>query len=129
MVKSCQVTACNINYEEAVWGCRPSLGITLLFATFGFGADRFYVGQAGLGIGLLVAYLTIFGLIVALPIQFLSQLSLVFAILLNKQTAFMYGTYVIFDPPSIVDKVIAALWVLLMLFFIILTISLAVVRR
>jgi TM2 domain-containing membrane protein YozV len=129
MVKSCQVTCSGINYDESVWGCRPSLGITLLFATFGFGADRFYVGQAGLGIGLLVAYLTVFGLIVALPVQFLSQLSLVFAILLNKQTAFMYGSYVIFDVPTIVDKVIAALWLLLMVFFFILTISLAVVRR
>lgn len=102
---------------------RPSLGVTLLFATFGFGADRFYVGQVGAGIALLIAYLTLFGLIIGIPIEFLSQISLVFAILGNRQTAFMYGPSVVFDPPGLFDKVFAVLWILLVLFFIALLIT------
>lgn len=103
-------------------GYRPSLGITLLLATFGFGADRFYVGQVGAGVALLIAYLTVFGLIIAAPVQFLSQISLVFAILGNRQTAFMYGPNIVFEQSSMFDKVLAVLWILLMLFLIILPI-------
>lgn len=106
--------------EDAVWGGRPSMGITLLFATFGFGADRFYVGQIGAGIALLIAYLTVFGAAVGVPVEWLSSLSLVIAILMGKNRAFMYGGCVVFAEPNMFDKVMAALWLLLMLFFLIL---------
>lgn len=100
--------------ESCVIG-RPSLGITLLFATFGFGADRFYVAQPVLGVVLLISYLTIFGSIVAVPVEWLSSLSLVFAILGNRRMAFMYGNDVMFEYPTMFDKVIAILWILLQL--------------
>lgn len=113
----------------ACYGYRPSLGITLLFATFGFGADRFYVGQVGAGIALLIAYLTVFGLAIGVPVEWLSQLSLIFAILGNRQTAFMYGQNVVFDPPGTFDKILAALWILMYVFFIALIITATTLTR
>ncbi len=106
--------------EDMVFGGRPSLGVALIFATFGFGADRFYVGQLGGGIALLILYLTGFGAIIGIPIEWLSSLSLVFAILTNRNTAFMYGNNVVFQPSSAFDKVIASLWIVLMISFIVL---------
>jgi TM2 domain-containing membrane protein YozV len=120
MPKTVRLSQCQSPSEEMVWGGRPSLGVALIFSTFGFGSDRFYVGQVGAGIALLIAYLTVFGAAVAVPIQWLSGLSLVFAILGNRTTAFMYGNMVFFDPPTTFDKVLAVIWILLMVFFIIL---------
>lgn len=105
---------------DMVWGGRPSLGVALIFATFGFGADRFYVGQVGGGIALLVAYLTVFGSAIAIPIEWLSSVSLVTAILMNRRTAFMYGRTVEFDQPTMFDKIIAVLWIVMMLTFLVL---------
>lgn len=94
---------------------RPSAGIALMFATIGFGIDRFYVGQAGVGIALLIGYLTIFGTIVAIPVEWLSALSLVIAIFSNRVTAFMYGGEIVFEPPTVFDKIIAVVWIILWL--------------
>lgn len=100
---ACEVTPCGA----------PSLGITLLFATLGFGADRFYVGQTNLGIALLICFLTVFGLMLAVPITLLSQLSLVMAILTGSRRAFMYGSCVTFAAPTGFDRVLAVLWLVL----------------
>ncbi len=106
--------------EIMVYGGKPSLGVALIFSLFGFGTDRFYVGQVGAGIALLIAYLTVFGTIVAVPVEFLSGLSLVFAILGNRNYAFMYGTTVVFEFPTTFDKVLAVIWIFLMAFFLVL---------
>lgn len=109
---------------------RPSLGIALLFSTIGFGIDRFYVGQIGIGIVLLISYITIFGLVVAVPVEFLSQLSIVMAIFAGRQYAFMYGENVEFAKPSMFDRVIAVLWLLTMLTFVsLVVVGIAMVDR
>lgn len=102
---------CNDN-DTTRGGGLPSLGVALLFATFGFGTDRFYVGQFGLGTILLVSYVVVIGLIIALPIQILTQISLMIAIFSGKQTAFMYGEGVVFAPPTLFDKTIAVIWLI-----------------
>lgn len=88
----------------------PSLGMTLVMSILMFGIDRFYVGQIGIGVALLIGCLTVLGLVVVIPIQIIAQLSLVMAILTNRRTAFMYGCNIIFDPPTVVDKIIAICW-------------------
>lgn len=103
------------------------MGVALLFATFGFGADRFYVGQVGVGMGLLIAYLSVFGVAVAGPVQLLSSISLVMSILFNHRTAFMYGSETFFEESSVFDKVIAAVWIFTVLASIALFITLFVV--
>lgn len=94
---------------------KPSLGLALILACLGFGADRFYVGQMGLGIVLLISYITVFGLIIALPYQFITMISLVIAIFSNRTSAFMYGCHIEFEPPELLDKVIAVVWILVIL--------------
>jgi TM2 domain-containing membrane protein YozV len=102
--------------------------MTLVFATFGFGTDRFYVGQTGLGIGLLVSYISVFGLIVAFPISMISCLSLLIAIFGGYRTVFMYGQHVVFDAVSTLDKILAVVWVFLAFFFILLGILASVIN-
>lgn len=118
MSKHCS-TDVRLTHEERVLVCnRPSLGLTLIFATFGFGTDRFYVGQVGVGIALLIGYLTGLGAIVAIPVEWLSALSLVVAILSGRTRAFMYGDGVMFEKPTLFDRVIAVLWILLLVLFL-----------
>lgn len=103
----------------AVWDRRPSLGLTLILATLGgIGIDRFYVGQVGLGFGLMIGSAIIVGLLVTLPVAFLSQLSLVIAILSGRTQAFMYGSCVRFAEPCTIDVVLAILWIFFMLLFV-----------
>ena len=108
-------SSCN---GDMYWGGRPTACVALIFATFGFGTDRFYVGQAPLGVALLISYLLVFGMLVGIPVSLLSAFSLVVMILSDRQTAFMYGRYVIFERPTITDKVVAVLWISLMIFLI-----------
>lgn len=98
----------------------PSMGLTLVFATLGFGADRFYVGEVGLGIALLIMYLSVFGAIIGIPVSWLSSLSLVIAILTGRNTAFMYSRSTVFAPANSFDKIMAILWIVFTITMIIL---------
>lgn len=104
---------------EAAGG--PSLGLTLVLSVFMFGLDRFYVGQIGTGIALLIGSISIIGLIVVIPVYIIAQISLIMAILTNRTCAFTYGD-VVFEPPNIVDKIIAVSWLTLMIVGILISI-------
>lgn len=94
--------------SNSVMNCyAPSSGMTLILSLLLFGLDRFYVGQIGIGVAFLIGTLSGIGLVVVVPVQLIAAISLIMTILGNKRTSFMYGCNVIFDPPSIVDKIIA----------------------
>lgn len=100
--------------SQSSYSCTgPSLGMTLVFSILGFGTDRFYVGQTGLGIAFMAGYLSIIGLVVVIPAQIIAQISLLLAIFTNRNTSFMYGSNVVFEPPGVVDKIIAITWVVI----------------
>lgn len=100
-------------------GNSPSLGLTLVLSVIGFGLDRFYVGQVKMGVAFLIGSLSIVGLVVIIPVQIIAQIALIMSILTNKSCVFMYGD-VIFEPPNVVDKIIAISWLTLMIVGIIL---------
>jgi|SRR6185437_6793664 len=96
------------NPSESLMTCyAPSSGMTLLLSLLLFGLDRFYVGQIGVGVAFLIGTLSGIGLVVVIPVQFIAAISLIMTILGNKRTSFMYGCSVVFEPPTIVDKIIA----------------------
>ncbi len=113
-------TSCKSSNGKVTTCHNPSLGMTLVLSVFMFGLDRFYVGQIGVGVAFLIGCLSVIGLIIVVPIQIISQIALVMSILSNKQTCFMYGCNVIFDPPTIVDKILAILWLTLVIVGVIL---------
>lgn len=110
-----------VDKQPCIDGISP--GLTLVLSAFLFGIDRFYVGQVGWGIALLLGTISIVGLIIVIPIYFITQIALVVMILTGRTYCFAYGSGVVFQKPTIVDKAIALIF-LVILFTALLTLVL-----
>lgn len=114
-------TADCLAVKPCVGGISP--GLTLVLTAFLFGIDRFYVGQTGWGLAFLLGTISIIGLIIVLPVYFITQMSLIVMILTNRTYCFAYGSGVVFEKPTFVDKVIAMIF-LVIIFAMLLTLVL-----